>query len=131
MVIVLAVGAMLMGRFTRPDNIAMGVMLVVMVMGIQGNLRLERSTKEREISWIVGDRLRMSFTAHVLVKTNDRVCSSHDQMQIVRHQQHATLSLFADVVDQTVQRCLSSNIHALYRFIQNQQLWITQQCPRQ
>src|SRR5690554_5011912 len=130
MVVVLAIGwVRIIGKRVIGlwmNNIAMSIMLMIMAMSIKSDLGLGVSTKKCQISRIVSHLLRMPVATHMLIKTNHGIGIGHHQMQIMGHQQYATLALLANLVDQVVQRRLPIDINALNGFIQNQQLWITQ-----
>lgn len=116
------------------DYIAMGVVLVVVMMVVKRNLRsgtgiIRKACAEKgEIGWIIGNRIRMTMAADMLVEANYGIGGCHYQMQIVGNQQHAAIAQFANVVDQCIKRGLAADINPLHWLVKHQQLWVAQEC---
>ena len=64
------------------NDIAMGIVLVIMVVGINCYLwwsgGAQCLAKQGEIGRVVGHLLRMPFAAHVLIEANDGISSGHN-----------------------------------------------------
>ena len=76
---------------------------------------------------IVADLLGVARTAHMAIQANHLIGGTHHQMQVVGDHQHAAAVAVAQPGNQAVQLGLAADIHALYRFIEHQQLRFTQQ----
>ena len=69
-----------MGTFGA-DHIAVGIVLVVVVMGVNRDLRrhlcANHITKQRKVGRVVSDLFRVAMAAHMLVEANDRIGRRH------------------------------------------------------
>ncbi len=70
------------------NDITVGIVLVIVVMGVNGDLRrhhrpAQRIAKERKVGRVIGDLFRVAVAAYMLVEADDCVGSCHHQMQVV------------------------------------------------
>jgi len=59
------------------------------------------------------------------VEADDLVSFGHDNVQIVRNHQNPAVKIISDCSDELVKLIFSRVINALYRFIENEQVWFT------
>ena len=81
--IVTGMGWVQQALFTKHD-IAMGVVLVIVVVGVDGDLRALGVTtdiaKQGEVRGIASDLLGMSLAANMLIEADDGVSGRHHQV---------------------------------------------------
>ncbi len=106
-------------------------MPVVVVVVVDGELARHVFAEQGQVGGIPGHRLGTSGAADVVVEADHLVGRRHHQVQIVGNQKDATAPLVPDAPDQTVEVGLAAHVHALHRFVQHQQVGLTQKRPRQ
>src|SRR5215472_11471577 len=106
------------------------VMPVVVVMRIEREA-LDRGPKEGAIGGIAAHRLGMAAAADVVVEADDTTRRRHDEMEIMRHQEHAAAARIAQAADKRIELGLPADIDALRRFVENEKLGLAQQGARQ
>ncbi len=106
-------------RMTDPAVGQVGMVVAVFVHG-------ERRSGTRAEQFLVGRVLRHMAgrpgTTNMAVQANDVIGGGHDHVQVVRNQQNAAAIYVADGFDQFVEGDLAGKIHALDRFVQDQQI---------
>ena len=107
--------AIVVATFTL-DHIAMGIVLMIVMMGIKRNLWLGLaslfvSTKKSEVRRVVSDLFRMTLAADMLIEAHHGIGRGHHQMQVMRNKQHPTTATIAYLIYQTIKRHLTSDIH--------------------
>src|ERR1700730_13286883 len=75
-----------------------GIVTVVVAMRVESKA-VDRRAEQGAIGGIARHRRGMAAAADVMVEADDTVGGRHDQMQIMRHQQHAAVALVADAAD--------------------------------
>ena len=65
------------------------------------------------------------------VETNDPVCCSHHNVQVMGYEEDATLQFIANLPDQLIKCDLSIEVDALDRLIKNKELRSPCDCARQ
>ncbi len=73
-------------------------------------------------------RLRLAFTANMMVEAEDMVGLRHYQMKIMRDDQYAAAALVAEVRDQREKLSLAGEVDVLGRLVEDQQIRFPQQC---
>ena len=76
---------------------------------------------------MLGHRLGNARAADVTVEADDAVAARHDDVQIVRHEQHAEATLVAKACDQVVELGLAGEVDALHRLVEHQQIGIAKE----
>ena len=107
------------------------IVLMIMVMGVNGNRLRSLLAEQRQIFWMLTDRLGQTGAAQMLIQAQYLVGLRHDQVQIVRHQQYRTLQLIAQFTDQLVHAYLTTHINAGGRLIEHQQIRLAERGARQ
>src|SRR5579883_3681427 len=100
-------------RLRRRDGT---VMAVVMVVRIEREA-IDRAAEERAISGIAAHHLGQAAAADMMIEADDMVRRRHDEMEVMRDEQHAAAALFADAADQREELGLPRDIDALHGLV--------------
>src|SRR5690554_4536108 len=122
-----------MGMFSvyRVDKLRLIFVLMIVMVGIEGDLSLGAMTKKLQECRIERDLCRMAVAANMLVETNYCIGVGHHQMQVVRDQQNTTAEFVAQFANQGVKGSLAGNVNTLHRLVKHQQFGTFEQRTRQ
>ena len=104
---------------------------MVVVVAVNGETPAGRGAEKGNVFRVPGDRFRLSRAADVTIQADHPVGCLHDQMQIVRDQQHTATAPPPNAADQGEKLRLPVDVDALNRFVEHQQIGIAKQCPAQ
>jgi hypothetical protein len=108
------------------DDVTMGIVFVVMIMVIDAQLCGDTLPKQGNKCRMARDCLGTPGTANMLVQANDVIGRSHHHVQVVGNHQDTAPSMIPDFPDQGIQFSLTTYINPLHRFIENQQVRISE-----
>src|SRR2546423_134833 len=80
-----------------------------------------RRTEQARILGVLRYRLWHARAAYMAAQTNDAVALRHDDVEIVRHQQHAKAALGAQPADKPVELGLPYIVDAAHRLVEHQE----------
>ena len=107
------------------------VMPVIMVMPIQRQRALGACAKEGAVFRRIRNVFRCPFATDMAIQAQHPIRGGHHHMQVMTDHQHGKVHFGADLFDLAIKRGSTGLIEALRGFIQDQDVGITQQCPRQ
>tara|TARA_B100000676_G_scaffold284646_1_gene312534 strand:+ start:3370 stop:3594 length:225 start_codon:yes stop_codon:yes gene_type:complete len=61
------------------------IMMVVVIVGVDGQRMAKLGSEQGEVLRVLGHRLWLTCAANVVVQAQHLICGCHDQMQIVRN----------------------------------------------
>src|SRR6478752_7663296 len=114
-------------RMRDASNIVTVIVVVTVDRERAGGLRSEEAC----VGWVLGHRLGNARAADVTVETDDAVAARHDDVQIVRDEQHAEAALIAQACDQVVELGLARVVDALHRLVEHQEIGIAKERTRE
>ena len=104
---------------------------VIMVVRVDGERRGGGPAEQPCVFRMPTDRLGRAGAADVPIEADDAVGRRHDNVQVVRDHQHPAAAARPNGADQFVEGGLPGEVDALYRFIEDEQVRIPQQRPRE
>jgi hypothetical protein len=113
------------------DDIAVDIMIMIVVVGIDSQVISHPATEEFEVSRMLADALGMTRTADMTVEAQNLVGRCHDEMQVMRDHEYAAVVAVPDSPDECVEFRLPCHIDALYRLVENKQVGLSQQGARE
>ncbi len=109
----------------------MGFVVMIMVMGVGRDHAGRRGTKELGEFRILLDFLRPAFAADMAIEADDMIAFGHHHVQVMAHHENAAAMAFANAGNQFIEFHFTEEIDGLDRLIENQQIGLAQQGPRQ
>ena len=103
-----------------------GLVIVIVVMGINGKGRILGLAKELEISGVAADTIGVTMAADMLVEADHGIGRCHHQVQVVGYHDNATTQAVSQFHDKLVEPGLPRYIDTLNRFVQYQQVGLPQ-----
>ncbi len=104
---------------------------VIVAVAVDRKCPAGRTAKQTHIFRAARDGIRCSPAADMAVEAYDRVGLGHHDMEIVGNQQNAATRAIPDRGNQIVERDLPTEIDALDRFVQHQEIRLSRDRPRQ
>ena len=102
------------------------IVIVIVVVGVDGKRSILGLAKELEISGVAADTIGVTVTADMMVEADHGIGRCHHQVQVVGYHDNATTEAVSQFHDQLVEPGLPGDIDALNRFIQYQQVRLSQ-----
>jgi hypothetical protein len=96
------------------------IVIVIVVMGVNGEGRILGLAKELEISGVTADTIRVTVTADMVIEADHGIGGCHHQVQVVGYHDNATIEAVSQFHDKLVEPGLPCDIDALNRFVQYQ-----------
>ena len=96
------------------------IVIVIVVMGVNGEGRFLGLAKEFEVSGVTADAIGVTLTADMLVEADYGIGRRHHQVQVVGYHDNATIEAVSQFYDKLVEPGLPCHIDALNRFVQYQ-----------
>jgi len=103
------------------------VVSVVVVVAIQADGARGLRPEQVKEGGVIHHSFRVAGTAHMAVKAEHGLRGSHDQMQVVGYQEHATTAPIPNSCDQVVKVGLAGYVDTGRRFVKRQQFGIADQ----
>ena len=103
------------------------VVAVIVMVTIDGEGARRLGAEQPPVGRMLGHRLRHARAADVMVEADDAIGARHDDVQIVRDEQHAEAGLVAQAPDQVVEVRLAHVVDALHRLVEHQEVGLAQQ----
>src|SRR5258706_10076337 len=75
------------------------------------------------------DSTRHPLAADMSVEANHAVARAEHDVQIVRDEEDAAMSMFTDRCDEFVKLCCAREVDGLRRFVEHQELGVARECP--
>src|ERR671922_2667763 len=100
---------------------------MVVMVAVDGEGARRGRPKQAHVLRMLRDGLRNTRAAHVAVEAYHAIALSHDDMQIVRDKQNAETPLEPQAPDQGIEFRFAKIVDTAHRFIEDEQLRITQQ----
>jgi hypothetical protein len=111
--------------------VMMRFVVMIMVMGVGSDHAGGRGAEELGEFRVLLHALRSAFTADMAIQTDDMIAFGHDHMQVMAHHENAAAMAFANAGNQFIEFHFTEEIDGLHRLIENQQIRLAQQGPRQ
>ena len=103
------------------------VVAVIVMVVIDGESARGLRAEQAHVFRMLRHRLRHARAADVTVEADDAVAARHDDVQVVRDEQHAEAGLVAQAPDQGVELGLAHVVDALHRLVEHQQAGLARQ----
>jgi hypothetical protein len=102
---------------------------VIVMMGVDSECLGNLATEQGDELGILDYRTRLSGATNMVIQANHLIGGGHNDMQIVRYQQHTAIVMLAQVTDQPIELRLTGKVDPRQRLIQHQQIGPAQHSP--